>query len=150
MDIRALHAADLDELLALYAHLHVNDVPLPPRATVESVWAEALANPRIRYWGGFDGTMLVSSCTLTLIPNLTRGCRPYGVIENVVTHAEHRGRGWGRRLLREALACAWAQGSYKVLLLTGRQDAATWRFYEGSGFSRQGKTGFVARPPDGD
>jgi len=34
-----------------------------------------------------------------VIPNLTRACRPYGVIENVVTHSSHRGQGWGHALL---------------------------------------------------
>ena len=146
MTVRPLRAHALDHLLALYAHLHDTDLPLPPRAQVEAVWTEAIGNPKCRYFGGFEMGRLVSSCNITLIPNLTRACRPYGVIENVVTHAYHRGRGWGRRLLREALAFAWAHEAYKVMLLTGRKDDATLRFYEGCGFSRQGKTGFIARP----
>lgn len=100
----------------------------------------------IRYFGGFDDNTLVSSCTITVIPNLTRGCRPYGLIENVVTHGAHRGKGWGKRLLREALDFAWVNNCYKVLLLTGREDEATLNFYESAGFDRNGKTGFVARP----
>lgn len=147
MNIRVLTVGDLDELLALYAHLHTTDLPRPERTVVQAVWAEALANPRIRYWGGFVGEALVASCTLTLIPNLTRGCRPYGVIENVVTHEAHRGQGHGKAMLREALQHAWANGCYKVMLLTGRTDEATLRFYEGAGFDRRGKTGFIARPP---
>lgn len=147
MHVRELTSADLDALLALYEHLHEQDLPLPERRVVEAVWAEALANPRIRYFGGYDKESLVSACTITLIPNLTRACRPYGVIENVVTHRAHRGKGWGKRLLQEALAYAWASGSYKVMLLTGRKDEATLRFYEGAGFSRDGKTGFIAKPP---
>lgn len=147
MSVRQLQAPDLDALLALYAHLHEHDGPLPGRSDVEAVWSEALANPRIRYFGGFEQGALVSSCTITVIPNLTRSCRPYGVIENVVTHASHRNRGWGKRLLQCALAFAWEGDCYKVMLLTGRKDEATWRFYEAAGFSRDGKTGFVARPP---
>lgn len=146
MRIRELQSADLDALLGLYRHLHESDLPLPARQVIEDVWAEALANPNIKYFGGYEADQLVSSCTITLIPNLTRACRPYGVIENVVTAAECRGRGWGKRLLQEALAFAWARGCYKVMLLTGRKDEATLRFYEGAGFSRQGKTGFIAKP----
>ena len=100
----------------------------------------------------------MSSCTLTVIPNLTRACRPYGVIENVVTHAEHRGRGWGKAVLAHALAAAWRQDCYKVMLLTGRKDEATLRFYERAGFDPHGKQAFIAKPsagrrlrdPDGD
>lgn len=146
MNVRPLHAGELDDLLALYAHLHEKDLPLPERVEVEKVWNDALANPKCRYFGGFESRRLVSSCTILLVPNLTRGCRPYGVIENVVTDAAYRGRGWGKQLLREALSFAWANDCYKVMLLTGRKDEATLRFYEDAGFSREGKTGFVATP----
>jgi GNAT superfamily N-acetyltransferase len=146
MEIRSLRPDDLDALLALYRYLHVDDLPLPAPSVVQDTWSQALADPRGRYFGGFDGGQLVSSCALVVIPNLTRGCRPYGVIENVVTHAAHRNQGWGQRMLRHALQHAWAQRCYKVMLLTGRKDEATLRFYENAGFDRQGKTGFVARP----
>ena len=147
MQVRELRAADLDALLALYAHLHDHDLPLPSRSTVEQVWSEALSNPRIKYFGGYEGEALVSSCTITVVPNLTRACQPYGLIENVVTHASFRGAGRAKRLLHEALAFAWGQSCYKVMLLTGRKDEATLRFYEQAGFSREGKTGFVAKAP---
>jgi GNAT superfamily N-acetyltransferase len=146
LTVRPLLSSELDALLALYAHLHESDLPLPPRPEVEKVWNEARANPRSLYLGGFEQGQLVSSCTILVIPNLTRACRPYGVIENVVTHAAYRGKGWGRRVLQAALAFAWEQQCYKVMLLTGRKDAATLRFYEGAGFSRDGKTGFLAKP----
>lgn len=86
---------------------------------------------------------------LTIIPNLTRACRPFGVIENVVTPSAYRGqgRGWGRALLQHALAHAWQARCYKVMLMTGRKDENTLRFYEQSGFERHGQQAFVARPP---
>lgn len=146
MNIRELQPHELAALLGLYTHLHERDDPLPPSATVEAVWAEAMANPRIKYFGGFATGALVSSCTLTVIPNLTRACRPYGLIENVVTHAAHRGRGWGKAVLAHALDEAWRQHCYKVMLLTGRKDEGTLRFYEQAGFDRHGKQAFVARP----
>jgi GNAT superfamily N-acetyltransferase len=146
VNIRELQSSDLQMLLGLYAHLHDHDDPPPSTATAEAVWAEALANPRIRYFGGFVSDSLISSCTLTVIPNLTRACRPYGVIENVVTHGAHRGQGWGKAILAHALGDAWGQGCYKVMLLTGRKDEATFRFYEGAGFDRHGKQAFIAKP----
>jgi GNAT superfamily N-acetyltransferase len=145
VDIRELQAPDLQVLLDLYAHLHENDDPPPSAAIAEAVWSEALANPRIKYFGGFASGSLVSSCTLTVIPNLTRACRPYGVIENVVTHAAHRGQGWGRAILAHALGYAWHQNCYKVMLLTGRKDEATLRFYAQAGFDQHDKQAFVAK-----
>jgi GNAT superfamily N-acetyltransferase len=146
VNVRPLLSSELDALLALHAHLHERDLPLPERTEVEEVWNEAFANPRIRYFGGFENDDLISSCAIALIPNLTRGCRPYGVIENVVTHASHRNKGWGRRVLGAALEFAWANRCYKVLLFTGSRQESTLKFYEGAGFDRNGKTGFVAKP----
>lgn len=146
MNVRLLLKSELNALLALYQHLHEEDVALPDTATLDAVWDEALSNPRCRYFGGYDGDELVSSCTIMVIPNLTRGARPYGVIENVVTHRAHRGKGWGRAVLVQALEFAWTQKCYKVMLLTGRKDEATFKFYEAAGFDRHSKQAFVAKP----
>ncbi|WP_454858296.1 GNAT family N-acetyltransferase [Rhizobium binxianense] len=90
---------------------------------------------------------LVSSCTLAIVPNLSRGARPYGVIENVVTDADHRKMGLGRAVLHAARDKAWEANCYKVLLATGFQRESTLRFYEGAGFQRGGKTYFEIRRP---
>lgn len=148
MLIRHLELGDLDELLTLYVHLHDSDAPLPERAVVEGVWRKLTENPDCLYYGCFvDGT-LVSSCAVTIIPNLTRGCRPYGIIENVVTHVAHRRRGYAKAVLRQALEDAWAANCYKVMLLTGRKDEAVYRFYESVGFDRHGKQAFIAKPAE--
>ena len=147
-DIRRLGPDDLDALLSLYAHLHATDTALPGRGEVLAVWSELMSSARHPYFGLFEGDRLVGSCTLTIVPNLTRSCRPYGVIENVVTHPEFRGWGHGKAILAEALRHAWAQRCYKVMLLTGRKDEATLRFYEAAGFDRHQKQAFIANAPD--
>lgn len=146
MTIRAIHASELNAVLALHAHLHAADVAVPSRDVAEQVWAELMANQRCRYIGGYEGDELVSSCTVVVIPNLTRGCRPYAVIENVVTHAHHRNKGWGKAILISALAFAWEQQCYKAMLSTGRKEEAVFRFYEAAGFSRDAKQAFTAKP----
>ncbi len=146
MRIAEIAREELRDLLALYAHLHASDAPLPDESAVQEVWREIIANPRLKYFGAYEAGRLVSSCTLTIVPNLTRGCRPYGLIENVVTHAEYRRRGFGSAVLRAALDQAWTAGCYKVMLLTGRKDEGTFRFYESVGFDRNSKQAFLARP----
>lgn len=145
MHIRTLQSTDLDELLGLYAHLHDSDEPPPDREAPEAVWAEALENPKCAYLGGFEGAALVSSCTVLVIPNLTRGARPYALIENVVTHRDHRSKGYGKALLARALAFAWSLRCYKVMLMTGRKDEATRHFYQSAGFDGDAKQAFIVK-----
>lgn len=145
MRIRTLEHGDLDALLDLYTHLFDADDPLPDRERVLQVWKSMLESSMLQCLGlELDGR-LVSSCTLTVTPNLTRGTRPYGQIENVVTHADYRRRGLGGALIRHALRMAWQQRCYKVMLMTGRKD--THSFYEECSFRKDVKTGFVAYPP---
>jgi len=146
MDIREITESELPDLLALYQHLHASDEPLPESAVVDEAWGKINSSDTLRYFGLYDSNRLVSSCTMSIIPNLTRGCRPYGVIENVVTHGEFRRKGYGRAVLQHALAHAWYVGCYKVMLLTGRMDDSTHSFYESAGFERGKKQAFVARP----
>jgi GNAT superfamily N-acetyltransferase len=146
MHVRRIALEELNALLSLYAHLHNVDPPLPSEDVVQSVWRELIESTYHTYFGGYVGNELISSCTLTTVPNLTRGCRPYGVIENVVTHASHRRRGYGKTVLEHALAHAWSAGCYKVMLLTGRKDEGTFRFYESVGFDRHEKQAFIAKP----
>ncbi|MEO1364479.1 MAG: GNAT family N-acetyltransferase [Pseudomonadota bacterium] len=82
--------------------------------------------------------------TLHILPNMTQGGRPYALIENVVTHAEHRGAGHGRQVMEAAVAAAWAADCYKIMLLTG-QTAQARGFYEALGFSADEKWGMTLR-----
>jgi GNAT superfamily N-acetyltransferase len=145
LEIRELVAADLDALLALYRHLHAEDDPLPARPELETLWARVCASPDHLYHGGFLGGELVASCCAAIVPNFTRGARPYAVIENVVTRQDQRGRGYGSALLQALLSSCWSRSCYKVMLLSAAQRDAAHRFYEANGFDRHAKQGFIIR-----
>ena len=143
---RKIKPDERDQLLELYKHLNTNDLPLPEESAVAAKWQEILTDKKIHCVVAEAAGELVASCVLIIIPNLTRGAKPYGLIENVVTHVEYRKKGIGRNLLQYALKIAWECQCYKVMLLTGRKDEATLRFYENSGFVGGVKTGFIAYP----
>lgn len=88
----------------------------------------------------------VATCTLVIVPNLTRRGMPYALIENVATHRDHRNKGYATALLEAAACRAFEEGCYKVMLMTGSDAPATLRFYEKAGFE-QSKTGFQKRHP---
>ncbi len=143
LNIRPALNADLPELIALYGHLTAKN------AALDLPTARALLKAFKRFDGSeiFIGRLervMVTSCALVVIPNLTRLGKPYGLIENVVTHANHRKRGYGRAMLQAAVAAAWAAGCYKVMLLAGSKSPAILRFYKSAGFSKS-KTGFQIR-----
>lgn len=150
LSIRAATKDDLPSLQALYEHLNPGD------AAPDLEEAADILERFARYDGsevlmGFCEGRAAASCTLVVIPNLTRGGAPYALVENVVTDPQYRKRGFGKALLTEALNRAWAQGCYKVMLLTGSKRPSTLAFYGDAGFE-QSKTGFQARrlPPRED
>ena len=111
--VRSAADHDLSEVLKLYRHLHPHDPPLET-ATAERVWLTLLTSSFMTVIVAQAAELLVSSCTLAIVPNLSRGGRSYGVIENVVTHADYR-LGLGRRVLAHAIDVAWQADCYKVL-----------------------------------
>jgi GNAT superfamily N-acetyltransferase len=144
--IRTAVEPDLLGILDLYRQLHPDD-PAMDRHAAGAAWSAILASDGMAIVVADAGGVLVSTCTLAIVANLTRGARPYGMIENVVTHDDYRRRGIGRAVLHHALGLAWRAGCYKVALATGSRRETTLQFYEGAGFQRGAKTYFEVRPP---
>ncbi|MBW4687940.1 MAG: GNAT family N-acetyltransferase [Komarekiella atlantica HA4396-MV6] len=146
ISIRSIQQDELSALLNLYTHLNPTDAPLPDESTLQEIWQEILSDRKINCFVADLGRKLIASCILVIVPNLTRGARPYGLIENVITHADYRRQGVGTRLIKHALQSAWNQNCYKVMLLSGSQRQEVHQFYEKNGFKKGIKTGFIATP----
>ncbi|MTH95462.1 GNAT family N-acetyltransferase [Roseibium sp. RKSG952] len=145
MLIRTAIESDFQELLGLYAHLIPDDLGASnskQRATFDTL----LHHPGVTILVGETGNRLVSTCTLVITPNLTRGCAPYAIIENVVTASGHRSKGLGKQLMTAAMDRAFEAGCYKIMLMTGAQNTKAQKFYERLGF-RHSKAGFEIRAP---
>lgn len=142
--IRKARTEDLPGILALYRHLHPDDPSLDIAAATPA-WTALLSSGLTTVLVADRAREIAASCTLAIIPNLSRGARPYGVIENVVTHGAYRRIGLGRAVLQAAIDIAWSADCYKVTLATGSRQAATLKFYEDAGFRQGGKTSFEIR-----
>lgn len=134
---------ELEGLLDLYGQLHPDDPPVERNNGLEQAWDEIYNDENLFYLVCEENGKIVSSCTLAIIKNLTRSMRPYGVIENVITHRDYRRHGYGTKVLHKAIDMARERNCYKVMLMTGAKDEATLRFYEGTGLEKGIKTGFV-------
>ncbi|MBR1281954.1 GNAT family N-acetyltransferase [Bradyrhizobium sp. AUGA SZCCT0177] len=141
--IRAVEQADLPALLELYRDLNPSDPPLAIEDAT-SIWRQLSGYKGSAVFVGVRQHVLITSCTLVVVPNLTRGGLPYALIENVVTGANHRKQGHGGAVLKHAIAEALKNNCYKVMLLTGSKSPAMLKFYSGVGFE-QNKTGFQIR-----
>lgn len=142
--VREIERTELNALLALYTLLHEKNMP-EWSEHLKRTWETILQDRNHHIIVNIVDGKLVSSCVCVVIPNLTRGIRPYALIENVVTHPDYRGVGHATACLDFARSIAVNAHCYKIMLLTGSRDAATLRFYERAGYNSRGKTAFVQR-----
>ena len=142
--LRRIKASDLDGLLLLYRHLHTDDIE-PSKDELEKVWQYIIVSDYFICFVIEKDDLLVSSCSLAIVPNLTRGGKSIGLIENVVTHCNYRGKGLGKIIMSAALDFAKEQNCYKVMLLSNAQRREAHKFYETLGFSSEDKIGYVKK-----
>ncbi len=140
--IREARKEDLDELLKLYLFLHEDSVP-EFNDHLEKTWDQIIEDPNHHLIVNEVGGQIVSSCVCVVIPNLTRAVRPYAFIENVVTHADHRRKGYAGECLDFARKIAERENCYKMMLLTGSKKPETLHFYEKAGYNSSDKTAFI-------
>lgn len=140
--IREISEKDFDGLLRLYMQLHDN--PLPEKDDrVLGVWKDILNDKNHHIIVAEENGVIVSSCVCVIIPNLTRGQRPYAFIENVITDKEYRKKGFATACLNYARQIAVNENCYKMMLLTGSKERSTLDFYERAGYNQNDKTAFI-------
>lgn len=144
--IREAVREDLDALLTLYLDLHEEHVP-EKSAHLAAVWEQILGDGNHHLIVCEEDGRLVSSCVLVIVPNLTRDVRPYGLIENVVTHHDYRKKGLASACLQYARQIAERENCYKIMLMTGSKKEETLRFYRRAGYAEGEKTAFLLRLP---
>ena len=146
MHVREARNGDYDAVMDLMRQLNPDD---PPFSEAERrTFSQILQSGHLQLIVAEIKGALVGSCYLNLIPNLTRGARPYAVIENVIIDTHSRQRGIGQALIDHALRMAWAKDCYKVMLLSGRSDSAVHAFYRKCGFDPDSKQAYIRRAPD--
>ena len=140
--IREANEKDLNELLNLYLYLHEKEIPEQSQHLSET-WNTIVKDENHHLILNEVDGKIVSSCVCVIIPNLTRGVRPYAFIENVVTHENYRGKGYATQCLDFAREIARKNNCYKMMLLTGSKEQSTLDFYAGAGYNSSDKTAFI-------
>ncbi len=140
--VREVNVNELNELLELYLHLHEESVPKMTEY-LKKTWNMIIQDDNHHIIVNIVDDKIVSSCVCVIIPNLTRNVRPYAFIENVVTHADYRGKGYATECLNYAREIAETMNCYKMMLLTGSKNESTLKFYGNAGYNSSDKTAFI-------
>lgn len=140
--VREVKKEELAEVLNLYLYLHEKSVP-EQSEDLTATWNQIIADKNHHLIVNVIDGKIVSSCVCVIIPNLTRNVRPYAFVENVVTHADHRGHGYATECLDFAKAIAEKNNCYKIMLLTGSKEQKTLDFYKNAGYNCTDKTAFI-------
>ena len=145
--VREISQQDARDMAELIRQLSPSDVNVTENM-VSALKAKISAMAELEHMKIFgyelDGK-IVGSCTLGRVEGLSKECRPFAVIENVVVLDSIRSQGVGKQLVCHAIAQAEKWNCYKVILETGTQEEWKLRFYEKCGLSRGGKTAFMKR-----
>lgn len=140
--VREVKEDELNELLELYLHLHEKSIPEMSEHLYKT-WKTIMQDENHHIIVKMADDKIVASCVCVIIPNLTRNIRPYAFIENVVTHADYRGKGYATECLNYAKEIAEKENCYKMMLLTGSKTETTLRFYQNAGYNSTDKTAFI-------
>ncbi len=140
---RALVLADYADARALYQTLSTGH-SLPSYDAGIGGFEALLAHPGTWVIGAELDTRIVAMATLHMLPNMTYRMRPYALVENVATLQSHQGKGFGRQIMAAVAQKAWAEGAFKIMLLTNRARGAT-AFYEKQGYVVDEKDGMILR-----
>ena len=134
---------DLPQLLSLFEASEVSAAAGEP----EPIWQAMLNHPGLSIFVACADGAIVATATLISAPNLLRGGRGHGFLENVMTHPDYQGRGFGKAVVSAALSSAWQAGCHHVLLQSGRADPRVHKFYRSLGFEPGVREAYVAHAP---
>jgi len=135
---------ELPLLLELYKQLEKSNGGKIDEITAKNIWKK-IENQNIKYFTARENGKIISSCYICVIPNLTRGGRSIGYIENVITDRNYRRKGIGRKIIENAIEFAKEQNCYKVLLQSRNDRKDAHIFYEAIGFNGKSKRAFEIR-----
>ncbi len=139
MKIRQARASDLTALLPLYDHLRgglawVKRPPMQASDSHRKALAQMLKDPGIHLLVAQEGSAVVGTCTLYVLPRVYWSGKPWAILDSIVVAEDGQGQGRGTALIKHALALAKRAGCSQVNLTSNTRRTRAHRFYETLGF----------------
>jgi GNAT superfamily N-acetyltransferase len=138
IDIRTATEADLNSVLGIYSQDDFdNGVVLDATKAIE-IWKRFSDYPNYKLWVAESESEIVGTFALLIMENLAHLGAPSAIVEDVVVHALHQGRGIGKIMMQFAIEEAARWGCYKLSLSSSLKRDAAHKFYESLGFQKHG------------
>jgi len=130
-------------ILELYKQLIPEEIPIDTK-TANEIWKK-IENSDIKYFIAIENGIIISSCYLAIILNLTRNGKSIGFIENVITDEKYRNKGIGKKVIEMAIEYGKQNNCYKIILQSSYKRKENHIFYEKCGFDGDSKRAFEIR-----
>ena len=138
LTIRPASAADLMDVLHLYAQPALDDGKVISLSEAEQIFARMAQYPDYRvYVAEWDGR-IVATFALLVMDNLGHLGTCSGVVEDVAVEPACQGQGVGKAMMAHAIALCRDRGCYKVVISSNFKRPKAHAFYESLGFERHG------------
>ncbi|MGI4795883.1 MAG: GNAT family N-acetyltransferase, partial [Janthinobacterium lividum] len=105
LSTRTATLSDLPALLPLFRNLDEISSEPPEDQAASNAWNRLLSMSGVRVIvavSNHNPEILLATCTIVIIPNVTHSARPHALIENVSTLREERNKGYGRMVVEAA------------------------------------------------
>jgi GNAT superfamily N-acetyltransferase len=133
----------INGLLELFKQLFPNGEPIS-KETAKKTW-ENIERQGIKYLIAVDGNKVVATLYMVVIPVLAGGGKNYGFIGNLITDAQYRRKGIGKKLIRMAIEYGKESNCSDIALMSGMHRKEAHEFYKGCGFDGNSKLAFEKR-----
>jgi N-acetylglutamate synthase-like GNAT family acetyltransferase len=137
--IREAEGTDKDKLFELYRML----VPNSKKMNVLEEQIEIIKKHPNNFLFVYDeGEEILGTVTLNICLQALNGKRPYGVIENIIVHENHRNKKIGQKLLQYVEKYCRSLNCHRIMLLSNSTRESAHQFFEKEGFDGLVSKGF--------
>jgi GNAT superfamily N-acetyltransferase len=138
LTIRPASAADLTDVLHLYAQPALDDGKVISLSEAEQIFARMAQYPDYRVYVAERDGRIVGTFALLVMDNLGHLGTCSGVVEDVAVEPALQGQGVGKAMMAHAIALCRERGCYKVVISSNFKRPKAHAFYESLGFERHG------------
>ncbi len=139
MIIRQINNKDLEALVRLYEQFW-GDVSNLKR--MEHLYADLISNPAYKLLCAEIDGKVVGTIMGIVCHELYGNCKPFMIMENLVTDKNFRMRGVAKALLTELERNAKVKECTQILFITEKNRTDAISFYEAMGFDSETHVGF--------